>query len=130
MQEIRKMECGDGYTRADNGSIGVIEAKTASYTVSALETGKVFTNRGTAADITFTLPAPVAGLRYQFQKAVIDKDIVITTSAAAVKIHGGSGATQGVTLTNAVDTEYAGIEVWCDGTSWYSRATLGAWTVS
>ncbi len=130
MRSVPTMDCGDGIFRADNGCIGIVEAKTASYTIKAEDTGKVFTNRGSAADLTFTLPTPKAGMHFRFQKAVVDKDIVINTHAAATKIHGGSGATQGVTATNAVDTEYAGCVVWSDGTGWYIAGALGAWTIS
>lgn len=35
----------------------VIEAKTAAYTVTPEDVGKIFTNKGAAGSVTFTLPA-------------------------------------------------------------------------
>jgi hypothetical protein len=125
------MDCGDGIERADHGSMGpIVPVIVAAYTLKAEETGKVFTNRGSALDLTFTLPAPKAGLRYRFQKAVIDKDIIATTNVAATKIHGGVAATQGVTVTNNTDTEYGACEVYCDGTAWWVANQLGTWAIS
>jgi hypothetical protein len=131
MHIVPMMDCGDGIARADNGSIGVILAVvTATKVLTAEETGLVITNRGSALDLTVTLPAPKAGLRYRFQKAVIDKDIIINTDVAATKIHGGAGATQGVTATSNTDTQYAACEVYCDGIAWWVANQLGTWAIS
>lgn len=43
-----------------------IEAKTGNYTVTAADSGKVFTNTGAGGTITFTLPVAVVGLHYIF----------------------------------------------------------------
>lgn len=130
MRSVPTMDCGDGIFRAENGSIGIVEAKTANYTIKPEETGRLFTNRGSSAGIAFTLPAPKAGMWFRFQKAVAAQSVAVTTHDSGTKIHGGTGATQGVTVTNAVATEYAGCIVWSDGTGWYLGGALGAWTVS
>jgi len=107
-----------------------VTAKTASYTVLESDAGKAFSNRGSSADITFTLPAPKAGLRYRFHKVVVDKDIVIVTNTSSVKLHGGSGSTQGTTATNNTDTQYGLCQVWCDGTDWWVTNQMGTWAIS
>lgn len=130
MRSVPVMDCGDGIFRADNGSIGIIAAKTANYTILPEDTGKIFTNRGSSADLTFTLPAPKAGLWFGFQKSVVDKDIVINTDVAATKVHGGAGATQGVTVTNNTDTQYGTCALYCDGYAWFVCQQNGTWAIS
>lgn len=124
------MDCGDGIRRADNGSAGIIAAKTAAYTVTPGDANKIFTNRGAAGSVTFTLPAPKAGMRFTFIKAVAGQNLVVTTDVAATKLHGAAGATQGVTLTNSTATEFGSVTLWCDGIAWYTVASLGTWAVS
>jgi hypothetical protein len=105
-------------------------AKVANYTCLESDSGKAFSNRGSAADLTFTLPAPKSGLRFRFYKSVIDKDIVIVTNTSSVKLHGGAGSTQGTTATNNTDTQYGLCDVWCDGVHWWVSNQMGTWAIS
>ena len=43
-----------------------VEAKTAAYTVTTNDNGKVFTNTGASGAVTFSLPAATVGLWYRF----------------------------------------------------------------
>ena len=131
MQNVPVMDCLDGISRADDACWGDIpQAKTASYTLLQGDVGTIFTNRGAAGAITFTLPAPKAGMWFTFWKAVQNQNMLVTTDVAGTKIHGGSGATQGVTLTNSTATEYGSVTVVCDGTAWFTQGVLGTWAVS
>ncbi len=104
--------------------------KTANYTLLETDSGKAITNKGSSADLTFTLPAPKPGLMFAFVKYVIDKNIAVTTNDSSVKLHGASGMTQGVTLTNSTDTEYGTVILWSDGNHWYTLAQNGTWAVT
>jgi len=127
MEFTRLMDCGDGFRRADNGCVATdILAKTADYTIKALDTGKIFTNRGASGAVAFNLPAPKKGMWVGFQKAVNNQNMVVNTDVAATKIH---NLTQGVTLTNST-TEYGYCEIFSDGTAWFVRNIRGTWAVS
>ena len=109
-----------------NGLFNAISAKTTAYTVLTADNGTLFTNRGASGSVTFTLPAPRAGLYLGFVKAVSTQNIVITTDVAGTKIH---GLTQGVTLTDST-SEYGTVYIVCDGTAWFTLASIGTWAVS
>ena len=117
---------GGKYGPRINSAVNAISEKTAAYTVLGSDNGTLFTNRGASGSVTFTLPAPVAGLFFSFQKAVNNQNIVVTTDVAGTKIH---GLTQGVTLTNST-SEYGSLSIWCDGTAWFTRSSQGTWAVS
>ena len=86
------MNCGDGYLRPDNGCWAKSPvAKTAAYTIQALETGTIFTNTGASDAVTFTLPTPKAGMWFMFVKTVIAKNLVLQMPAN-VTVNGGTAA--------------------------------------
>lgn len=112
-------------------------AKTASYTLTPRDAGKVFTNRGAAGPITFTLPkvtsaagASLAGYEVDFftvagQIITIASDpsdtLVVDSDAAADSIAIGAAAAAGIGQH---------VKVICDGTGWLvisnpSAATAG-----
>jgi hypothetical protein len=73
-------------------------AKTANYTIGTVATdvvGTIFTNRGAAGAVTFTLPSPTAGAYYFFAGIVAQ---TMTISA---------GSAIGVTVNNAAATSIA-----------------------
>jgi hypothetical protein len=98
-------------------------AKTASYTVTAAESGALFTNAAAEAAITFTLPAPAAGLIYGF-----------TEHAAQVIYITPSDTEQILSETNAADddivstAQYDVIWLVSDGTNWLPINVIGTWT--
>lgn len=115
-----------GFRMAQAGHYNDAVAKTEAYTIKESEIGTLFTNRGASGSVTFTLPAPKKGLFFGFTKAVNNQNLVVTTDVAATKIH---GLTQGVTLTNST-SEYGVLQIYCDGTAWFTVSSLGTWTVS
>lgn len=104
-------ECGDGYRRADAGSISPFAVKTASYTVLATDAGKVFSNRDASGSVTLTLPTPKSGFFIRIFK-VTNQNVVVTATNGA-KINGGD-ANGSVTLSLAVGL----FLVASDGTDW------------
>lgn len=125
MYNVPTQDCGDGRVRADNGYNRAPVAKTAAYTVLASDSGLLFTNRGASASVTFTLPAPTAGFRLRFSKAVNNQNILVTAAAASTM----NGLTQGQTLTNST-SEYGSVTLEADGTVWQVVAQFGTWAVS
>jgi len=104
-------ECGDGYRRADCGSISPFAVKTAAYTILLTDAGKVFSNRGAGASMTLTLPAATSGFFVRLFKPT-NQNVVFTATGGA-KINGGS-ANGSVTLSVAVGLWL----VASDGTDW------------
>jgi hypothetical protein len=102
--QLGLMDCGDGYRRADNGSFGKGPvAKTAAYTVKALETGTIFTNAGATGSITFTLPTPAAGMRFTFVKADVAAHFIVLQAPSGVSI---GGRTSGQVYKNVTTADF------------------------
>lgn len=79
-----------------------IDAKAASYTVTAADAGKLFTTQGAAGAIIFTLPAPgtdMKGFRVEFFNEV-DQNMTITGTAAKLVTFNNAAATS-VALSTA-----------------------------
>ena len=100
------------------------EIKTASFTVTALDSGKVFFLN--AADLVVTLPATVAGLHYKFITQVLSGGTGTAISpAAADSINFG---TDNKDLENSTDALGDYCEVWGDGSVGWHAETQGTWT--
>lgn len=100
-------------TRAD------VVAKTAAYTVTAQDGGKIFTNRGDTDAITFTLPAvsaAVTGMRVWFY-AVAGQNLAVAGTAGEL-VTFNDAAANSVTLSTSSEIIGGCIEAVCDGTSW------------
>jgi hypothetical protein len=97
-------------------------AKTANY---ALVTGtdpssRVFTNRGAAGAVTYTLPAPVpalAGVSYEFF-GVAGQNTIVNAGGAGKGVAFNNAAITTVTCSTAGALIGAHIRAICDGTSW------------
>lgn len=124
MENVLMMNCGDGYRRAGRGATGPITGKAASYTIKPQDVvaGRVFSNTGAGAAVTFTLPTPKAQMEIPFFKAVPAQNLVIQATAAA-KINGG---TAGKAYQN-VTSETGTCVLFSDGVDWYVKAEKGTW---
>jgi hypothetical protein len=103
-----------------------IVPKTSAYTVNTNQDrcGTRFTNRGATGSVTFTLPAPHAGLIGWFYEffGVADQNIVVS-----------AGSAKGLAFNNATCASLASqtgggligakIRATCDGTSWLLEGT-------
>lgn len=56
-----------------------VVAKTADYTVTSADNNRIFTNRGAAGAVNFTLPTIAKGLRYRF---FVEADQTVTVTSA------------------------------------------------
>jgi uncharacterized protein YqgC (DUF456 family) len=97
-----------------------VSAKTADYTVTGAEPcGTVFTTRGAAGAVIFTLPAAAArfaGLHYRF-KNLVDQNMTVTGTVDTM-ITFNDTAADSVAASTAGQKIGAEIEAFCDGTSW------------
>ncbi|MCP4139012.1 MAG: hypothetical protein GY755_01775 [Chloroflexi bacterium] len=93
-------------------------AKTADYTVLAAESGSRFTNLGATAAVNFTLPAPAAGLIYQFYVAA-DVSVTVTGGTAGDLVALNNAAADSVAFSTTSLMIGGCFEVWSDGTSFY-----------
>ena len=92
-----------------------VEAKTADYTVLPSDIGKMFTNRGAGATVTFTLPKSAAELNgwwCEFFTAAAQAIAVASAPADTLIVHADATADS---ITTAA-TIGQNIKVVCDGT--------------
>lgn len=99
----------------------VVAAKTAAYTVTALDEGKIFTNRGASGSVTFTLPVTTnlpVGWACRFI-GVADQNLVVASNGSADNITTFNDATaDSITFSTAGELIGSAVEVVWDGTSW------------
>ena len=98
-----------------------IQEHTADYTVTEGENNTLFTNRGDAGAIIFTLPtSPDKGLRYAFYTAAA-QTLTITSGTADTLIVQGDLTADTLTLPAVVGQM---VEVFGDGTGWLTRMSV------
>ena len=101
--------------------------KTTSYTVLATDNNALFTNKGAAGDIEFTLPAPTYGLRYGFF-VVADFGVKVTSGTADTMVVFNDASADSVDITTAGQQIGSFLEVVSDGTQWLVLPSTGVTT--
>ena len=126
----------DGATVAVIGADGFqsykrpVTAKTANYTVTAAESGTLFTTTGATGAVTFTLPAKVAGLHYWFYNTV-DQDLIVAPDAVDTMVAFNDAEADSVATSTAGEQFGGAFYVVCDGTKWLAmNISAGANTVT
>ena len=107
-----------------------IEAKTSAYTVVApTDCGKLFTNRGAVASVTFTLPDPtgLTGFWCEFY-AVANQNLIVDFGPADKGIAFNDVDADAIAFQTASEIVGGHIKVISDGTSWLTIVGLGAET--
>lgn len=101
------------------GDYPVVQAKTANYAVVAADNNTLFTTLGAAGAVTFTLPAPVRGLRFRFFNAV-DQAMTVAAAGAGQIITFNNAAAASVAFSTAGNKIGASVEIIAssDGTKW------------
>ena len=99
--------------------------KTASYTVTAEESGAVFI--ADAVDLKFTLPSAEAGLVYTFVAGVASATTGLQVDPAAADSINDGTANKDYINTPATDAIGDSITVACDGSTWWTIAMHGIW---
>jgi len=114
-----------------------VQSITASTTLSAGDSGKVFTVATDA--LVITLPACEAGLKFTFVNTGADGNNIITLSPAAtdgiwgtITLAGsvvdlGGAANKDLINTKATAIKGDSVTLVSDGTDWYVTASTGIW---
>ncbi|MAH50418.1 hypothetical protein CMI37_31645 [Candidatus Pacearchaeota archaeon] len=108
----------------------VVETKTASWTLTAADSGKLFLVD--AVDLVATLPATVSGLRYRFLVKTVSATTGFSVSPNSADQIIGDGFTvaDDKDAINTAGTDAVGdlIEVVGDGSAgWYITQVVGTW---
>lgn len=119
---------GDTYYKLQRKASCDVEAKTADYSVLAGDIDKIFTNEGTTAKRTNTLPSAVAGLG-PFTFVIQDSDGVRIqantgdTIRVANTVSASAGYAEATTIGNCITL------VAINATEWVAISYVGTWTV-
>lgn len=111
---------------AQPGGAVDIQAKTANYTVTDQDYGKIFTNRAATGSITFILPAPGdAQGEVVYFRVVADQELVISSNAAGELVAYNDATASSVTIGHIAGKRIgAAAEARSDRTSWIVAATV------
>ena len=109
-----------------------VEAKTANYTLSPSDFGKIFTNRGASAAVTFTLPDPApqyAGAWVRFMVEA-DQNVTIRAVSASKLVVFNNAAATSIAFSTAGERIGGGCLAVCNdnGTKWLIFVNLGTET--
>ena len=106
------------FVSVDNGGWRNIVAKTADYTVVTADHGTLFTNRGAAGAVNFTLPTTAyKGMRFGFY-VVADQTLTVTSGTADTMVVYNDATADSVSFGSAGDKIGGMFEVVGDGTGW------------
>lgn len=116
-----------GLARSSDGKLipdpMVASAKTTSYTITpADKCGTLFTNRGAAGAVTFTLPAPTAvpaGTWYEFLGHAA-QNIIVAAPTADTLVTLNDAAADSIAMQTAGQIIGALLKVRNDGTQWFA----------
>lgn len=104
----------------------IVVAKTGDYTVTGLEAcGTLFTTRGAAGAVNFTLPAAsvrFAGLWYEFLN-LVDQNMTLTGTPADTLVVDGDLTADSLAASTASHKIGARMTAFCDGTNWIVAGT-------
>ena len=126
---IRK-QLGSRFTFSDQlegtdfGGYRNVVAKTEDYTVLEADHDTLFTNRGAAAEVIFTLPATAkVGLSYSFY-TVADQNLKVTAGTVDTMVTANDAAADSVSWETSSEKIGGGFSVYGDGTSWLTVSHL------
>ena len=116
------------YMGLGDDAFKAISAKTAAYQVLPGDHGKIFTNRGASASVTFTLPNTAdiqTGWNCRFF-VVANHAVVIASYGSSDDISAFNDATaDSITIDTSAERIGFGCEVVWDGTSWLAFVNQG-----
>jgi len=107
---------------------GTVSAKTANYTITAADFGKVMTNTGASGAITFTLPAASSALKGQVIKfAALAAQIINVSpnSADGIYLNGSGVADKDVVVAGTIGNS---VTIRCNGSNYEAYYANGVVT--
>lgn len=106
-----------------------VNAKTTDYIINATESGRVFTNEGATADITFSLPPAVTGYHYTF--IVVDaSDDILVDAATGDTIRYGATVTPAGGYVRCSNQGTVITIVAVNNTEWYATSYHGVFATT
>lgn len=102
-----------------------IVAKTAAYTVKPEESGTFFTTLGATTAITFTLPAVSDGPWYFRFYSAADVTMTVAAAVAGTMLAFNDLTADAIAFSTASEKIGGAVEVFCDGTWVYASLLLG-----
>lgn len=105
-----------------------VQAKTADYTVTVADNGKLFTNAGASGAVTFALPAATVGLRYQFYVAAAQQLRIDPNGTETIGLPPTTGAQQSAGAYIWADAVGEQVEIFCAVTGTWGVRGHGTWT--
>lgn len=117
------------------GLSAVTAGTTATYALTANDSGRVYIATASSGTQTYTLPAVAAGLIFTFicghasGEILIDPtgSVVINTKAANAGAAVATAAGTGIKNTAATNILGDSVVLVCDGTAWYTVNQSGIW---
>lgn len=103
-----------------------VVAKTAAYTVSAKESGTIFTTTGATAAVTFTLPAISTGPFYFMFICGADIGMTVAAATADTLVTYNDLEADSVAFSTSSEMIGGSVEVFCDGTTLFGLARLAS----
>ena len=98
-------------------TFGNITAKTANYTITADESGTIFTNQAAAGSVFFTLPAQATGLWYLFANVELQNMTIVADTVDTIAAFNDVAA-DNVSYSTANEQCGGGFLVFSDATNW------------
>jgi hypothetical protein len=130
MEQVFMRDCPDGTRRAAIGNLFAdlgVYAKTAAYTLTKPDRGKLFTNAGAGGSVTITLPAaPSAGDWYMF--AVKAAQTLTVAASGGYKVN--NSAADGNIAALGTQNGIGSLFLVFDGTQWSIFGVAGTWTTT
>lgn len=124
-----------GFTGPQTSTVATSALVGATVVLTATDSGKTLINVSTSGSPSWTLPAPVNGLKFTFVCGNTTAGFTVTSSAAVIHFKtsaSGTVLTSTTTLTNTQATAIVGdtISIVCDGTAWWMTAISGIFAAS
>lgn len=95
----------------------VTSAKTANYTITAEESGTIFTTEGAAGEVVFTLPAAADGLHYMIYCAEAQNVVLVSDTADTLIVFNDVAADQ-IAFNTSNEIVGGAFRVFSDGAKW------------
>lgn len=110
----------------------IIDAKTANYTVTVADMGKILTNRGAAGSVTFTLPDATAVLSGHFVEVFVcaAQNVIVATNTTDTMLVDGDATADSIAWQTGSHQIGNGARFICDGTGWMVQLNAAATTTT
>ncbi len=106
-----------------------VQAKTGNYTVTIADGASVFTNEGAGAEVIFTLPTALKGLRYTFIVQAAQNLRITAGTGDTIRVAGVVSAAAGNMVNAVVGSSVTLVAI--NATEWMAESAInGTWTVT